>query len=125
MRDSRNDEPSIHLPRSLQRSYLLARRKLQARGGRTHARTEAYFTRSVFRWATEEWFRAVPRDADPNALRNAIATVLADSDTFHAYLSQPEAFGELYGEELTKLHEHRVDRATVKRTLRWRKRRVA
>jgi hypothetical protein len=48
----------------------------------------------------------------------ALPVALADTATFHAYLRVPEAFGEIYREELAKLNEHRSEMAQVKRVLK-------
>ena len=42
---------------------------------------------------------------------------LADTETFHAYLRVPEAFGDTYSEELAKLNIHRAGVNRVKRLL--------
>ncbi len=112
-----NDLPE-NLPERLRKDIVSVRYEVPAADGESHTVYENHYTPRVFRWALEEWLRNVPRDGDATALRRALPTALADTATFHAYLRVPEAFGEIYLEELTKANEHRAEMARVKRVLK-------
>jgi hypothetical protein len=107
-----------NLPEWLQKDIVSTRYEVPDAGGGSHAVCENHYTPRVFRWALEEWLRNVPRDCDAAALRRALPIAAADTATFHAYLRVPEAFGDVYREELAKLNEHRVEKAQVKRVLK-------
>jgi len=106
-----------NLPEWFRKDIVSVRYEVPAADGGSHTVYENHYTPRVFRWALEEWLRSVPKDGDATALRRALPMALADTATFHAYLRVPEAFGEVYFEELTKVNEHRAERAQVKRVL--------
>ena len=107
-----------NLPEWFRKDIVCTRYEVPATDGKSHTVYENHYTPRVFRWALEEWLRNVPRDGDATALRRALPIALADSATFHAYLRVPEAFGEVYFEELAKVNEHRDEKAQVKRVLK-------
>jgi hypothetical protein len=107
-----------NLPEWLRKDIVSTRYEVPAADGKSHTVYENHYTPRVFRWALEEWLRNVPRDGDATALRRALTISLADTATFHAYLRVPEAFEEVYFEELTKVNEHRAEMAQVKRVLK-------
>ena len=107
-----------NLPKRLQKDIVCTRYAVPAANGESHTVYENHYTSRVFRWALEEWLRNVPADGDASALRRALLIALADTATFHAYLRVPEAFGEVYREELTKLNAHRGELVQVKRVLK-------
>ena len=107
-----------NLPEWLRKDIVSTYYEVPAPGGGSHTVSENHYTPRVFRWALEEWLRNVPRDGDAAAMWRALPVALADTATFHAYLRVPEAFGEIYREELAKLNEHRSEMAQVKRVLK-------
>lgn len=107
-----------NLPEWLQKDIVMTRYEVPAADGESHTVYENHYTSRVFRWALEEWLRCVPTEGDATVLRRALPIALADPATFHAYLRVPEAFGEVYQEELRKLNEHRAEMAQVKRVLK-------
>ena len=106
-----------NIPSWLRKDMLSTRDEVPVAGGGSKSVRENYYTPRVYRWALEEWLQVVPADADATALRRALPAVLADTPTFHAYLRVPEAFGDVYREELAKHNEHRSELARVKRGL--------
>ena len=61
---------------------------------------------------------ASPLDAtDFGALEQTLRVVCADTRTFHAYLQVPEAFAEIYHEEVAKRSAHRAEVDSLKRVL--------
>lgn len=107
-----------NLPEWLRKDVVSVRYEVPAADGRSHTVYENHYTPRVFRWALEGWLRNVPRDGDAAALQRALPIPLADTATFDAYLRVPEAFGEVYFEELAKLNEHRAEMAQLKRVLK-------
>jgi len=107
-----------NLPEWLRKDIVSTRYEVPDAGGGSHTVYENHYTPRVFRWALEEWLQSVPRDGDAAALRRALPIAVADTATFHAYLRVPEAFGDVYLEELAKLNEHRAEVAQVKRVLK-------
>jgi len=107
-----------NLPKWLQKDIVSTQHEVPVAGGRSHIVCENYYTPQVFRWAVEQWLDAVPRDADFTAFRRALPVALADTRTFHAYLRVPEAFEELYLNELAQLNQHRGELRSVQRALR-------
>jgi hypothetical protein len=118
IRPMQEDELPENLPKWLQKDIVSTRYEVPAADGESHTVCENHYTSRVFRWALEEWLRNVPTDGDAAALRRALPIALADAATFHAYLRVPEAFGEVYREELAKLNVHRAELAQVKRVLK-------
>jgi len=106
-----------NVPSWLRKDMLSTREEVPVEGGGSKSVRENYYTPRVYRWALEEWLAVVPADADAAALRRALPAVLADTPTFHAYLRVPEAFGEVYREELAKQSERRCELTRVKRGL--------
>lgn len=109
-----------NLPKRLQKDVLSTWHEVPVADRGSHTECENYYTPRVFRWALEEWLRNVPQEGDVAALRRVLPIALADTETFHAYLRVPEAFGESYSEELSKLNTHRAGVNRVKRLLRGR-----
>jgi hypothetical protein len=107
-----------NLPEWLRKDIVSTRYEMPEPGGGSRTVYENHYTPRVFRWALEEWLRSLPRESDAAALQRALPVAVADTETFHAYLRVPEAFGDAYRDELTKLNEHRADKAQVKRVLK-------
>lgn len=105
-------------PEWLRKDVVSTRHEVPAARGRSHTVFEKFYTPRVFRWALNQWFERIPLDADPRALRNALPQVLADPETFFAYLTVPDAFAELYESEHARLSEDRVELERVKRVMR-------
>jgi hypothetical protein len=109
-----------NLPKWLQKDIVSTQHEVPVAGGRSHTVCENYYTPQVFRWAIQEWLETVPQDGDLAAFRRALPLALTDTSTFHAYLRVPEAFEELYRNELSKLNEHRGELRRVQRALKQR-----
>jgi hypothetical protein len=106
-----------NLPKRLQKDVLSTWHEVPVADRGSHSECENYYTPRVFRWALEEWLRNIPQEADVTALRRVLPIALADTESFHAYLRVPEAFGETYSEELAKLNTHQAEVNQVKRLL--------
>ena len=113
----REDFLPENVPEFLQKDIVTTRHEIPVASGESRTVYANYYSPSLLRWALEQWLRNVAADADPTALRRVLPIVLADSQSFHAYLRVPEAFGETYLEELAKLHEDRADLSRLKHIL--------
>jgi hypothetical protein len=107
-----------NLPEWLRKDVVSTRYEVPEAGGGSYTVWENHYTPRVFHWALEEWLKNVPRNGDADALLRALPVPLADTATFHAYLRVPEAFGDVYREQLAELNQDRAERAQLKRALR-------
>lgn len=106
-----------NVPAWLQKDLLSTVHEVPVANDRSHTTRQNYYTPRLVRWALDQWFASLPRAADPTALQRALQTVCADPRAFHAYLQVPEAFAELYDEEIGRQLEHRSELDSVKRVL--------
>ncbi len=106
-----------NVPARLQKDLVSTCHEVPVANGRSHTIQQNYYTPRLVRWALDQWLASVPDAADLPALQRALQTICDDARTFHAYLQVPEAFVEIYGEEVGKLNEHRSELDSVKRVL--------
>jgi len=106
-----------NVPAWLQKDLVSTRHEVPVANGRSHTTHENYYTPRLVRWALDQWLASVPGSADLTALQRTLQVVCADTRTFHAYLQVPDAFAEIYQEEVGKLNEHRAELDSVKRVL--------
>lgn len=106
-----------NVPAFLQKDLVSTCHEVPVADGRSHTVQESYFTPRLMRWAVDQWFASVPDASDLTALQHTLRIVCADTRTFHAYLQVPEAFAEIYHEELGKRDAHRAEVDSVKRVL--------
>lgn len=104
-----------NVPAWLQKDLVSTCHEVPVANGLSHAVQDNYYTPRLVRWALDQWLVNIPNGADLSALQRTLQTVCADTRTFHAYLQVPEAFADIYDEELGKLSEHRSELASVKR----------
>jgi hypothetical protein len=109
-------------PEWLRKDIVATLHEVPAARGRTQTAYENFYTLRVFRWALNQWLSCLPEDPDGRALRRALPIVLGDSQSFVAYMTVPDAFEELYRQELEKLNEERGELDRVKQVLRRRPR---
>ncbi len=111
-----NDLPD-DFPEWLRKDVIATRHEVPAAHGRSHTVFENFYTPKVFRWAMSQWLCSVPEDADPQALGRSLPIALADPQAFFAYLTVPDAFGDLYRQELANVNEQRQELDRVKRVM--------
>lgn len=104
-----------NVPVWLEKDLVSTCHEVPVANGRSHTLQENYYSPRLVRWALEQWLANVPSAAELPALRRTLQTVCSDSRAFHAYLQVPEAFAEIYDEEIDKLAEHRSELDSVKR----------
>jgi hypothetical protein len=105
------------VPAFLQKDLVSTRHEVPVAKGRSHTVQENYYTPRLMRWAVDQWFASVPDATDLVALQQSLRVACADTSTFHAYLQVPEAFAEIYQEEVGKRHLYRAEVDSVKRVL--------
>jgi hypothetical protein len=105
-------------PEWLRKEVVSTRHEVPAPRGRSHTVYEKFYTPKVFRWALNQWLERLPDDTDARALQRSLPLALADPETFFAYLTVPDAFQEVYEQELATLNEDRVELERVKRVMR-------
>jgi len=104
-----------NVPAWLQKDLVSTCDEVPVANGRSHIVQHRYYTPRLMRWALDQWFASIPDGTDLAALNRTLQTVCADARTFHAYLQVPEAFAEIYDEEIAKLIEHRSELDSLKR----------
>ncbi|MBW2399210.1 MAG: hypothetical protein JRG80_08040 [Deltaproteobacteria bacterium] len=112
-----DDALPSNVPAWLQKDLVSTFHEVPVANGRSHTVQQNYYTPRLVRWALDQWLASLPVAADLHALQRTLQTVCADARTFHAYLQVPEAFADIYDEEIGKLSEHRSELDSVKRVL--------
>jgi hypothetical protein len=106
-----------NVPAWLRKDLVSTYHEVPVANGRSHTVQENHYTPRLVRWALDQWLASIPDAADLSSLQRTLQTVCADSRTFHAYLQVPDAFADIYDEEIEKLNEHRSELDSVKRVL--------
>jgi len=106
-----------NVPDWLQKDFVSTCHEIPVANGRSHTVQDSFYSPRLVRWAIDQWCASIPDASDLTALQHTLQVVCADSRTFHAYLQVPEAFAEIYQEELGKQSEHRSELDSVKRVL--------
>lgn len=106
-----------NVPAWLQKDLVSTVHEVPVANDRSHTIQQNYYTPRLVRWALDQWLASLPGAADMTAIQRTLQTVCADSRTFHAYLKVPEAFAEIYDEEIGRQIEHRSELDSVKRVL--------
>jgi len=112
-----DDALPSNVPAWLQKDLVSTCHEVPVANGRSHTIQQNYYTPRLMRWALDQWLESLPDAANLPALQRTLQTVCADPRTFHAYLQVPEAFADIYVEEIGKLNEHRSELDSVKRVL--------
>ena len=112
-----DDALPSNVPAWLQKDLVSTCHEVPVANGRSHTIQQNYYTPRLMRWALDQWLESLPGSSDHSALQRTLQIVCADTRTFHAYLQVPEAFADIYVEEIGKLNEHRSELDSVKRVL--------
>jgi len=113
----REDFLPENVPEFLQKDIVSTRHELPVASGESRTVYANFYTPDLLRWALDEWLRNISADIDLTVLRRVLPIALADAQSFHAYLQVPEAFGEIYLEELAKVNEERAQLSHLKYAL--------
>ena len=106
-----------NVPAFLQKDLVSTCHEVPVPEGRSHTVQENYYTPRLMRWAIDQWFASVPGADDLTALQHSLRVVCEDTPTFQAFLQVPEAYAEVYEEEIGKRNAHRAEVDSVKRGL--------